>query len=81
MNKNDIAAVLFNNSDLGGRSANLARQCIQLDVPYAKGEEDPITAVIVNAVNQAEDLDELESNFNYAINQLEIAKRNALSVK
>lgn len=81
MNKYTIAEVVFNNSDLGGKSAIIAGECIKSGIPYVDMEKDLVTAVIVHAVNQADDMDELESNFNYAIKQLEIAKYNALNVK
>lgn len=77
----NIAEVIFNNSDLGGKSAKVASECIETCICYTDCIKDPITATIVHAVNNADDLDELESNFNYAIRQLEIAKHNALSVK
>ncbi len=79
IDKVKISKVIFDNSDLGGKSAKIAGICITDGIPYLAAENDPITAVIVHAVNEAGDKDELEMNFNYAISQLEIAKHNALN--
>lgn len=81
MFKNKISAVVFNNSDLGGKSATIASECINSGIPYVDMEKDLVTAVIVQCVIDAEDLEDVEMNFNYAIKQLEIAKFNAMSTK
>lgn len=68
--RKSIALSLFENSDLGGKSREIAIQCVIDKTEYPNPEKDPITAVIVNAVNDADDMDELQSNFRYAIDQL-----------
>lgn len=68
---------VFNNSDLGGQSKKEAENCILAGTHY-KDTSDPLTCLIVKSVNEANDLEDIESNINYAIGELMKAKNNAL---
>lgn len=76
--RKSIAFNIFNRNDLGGLSKKKAEQNIIYCEDYKDAISDPLTAAIVKYVNSAEDMEELERNFDYAIGQLKKAKEDAM---
>jgi len=71
-----IVNSIFKNSDIGGKTVTQLKDCLIFG--YELPNADNLTKAICDCVNDADDMDELETNFNYAIQQLQIAKDNCL---
>jgi hypothetical protein len=76
--REELSEVIFIGADLGGVSVKNAKDNINAgEVPDSS---DCVTNLIIHNVVNAEDLDEVESNFRYAIEQLNTALNQVLNL-
>lgn len=78
--KKSIATGAFNAQDLGGISVRSAIRSCENGTNYPD-QSDHLTSYIVESINNATDIENIESDLNYAIKQLQRAKEGALYSK